>query len=173
LRLLHDPSVYNVGFRNITVSTCGIIPGINRLAAEKLPVRLAVSLHAPEDELRGRLMPVNHKYKTADLVRAAAQYAETTGRRVTYEYLLIKDVNDGERMAEKLVKLLKGSLCAVNIIPVNPIAGKKWRKPERKRIERFAAYLKDGGLTATVRKEMGAGVQAACGQLKTQYISNK
>ncbi|MDR3349744.1 MAG: 23S rRNA (adenine(2503)-C(2))-methyltransferase RlmN [Acidaminococcales bacterium] len=172
LRLLHDPAVYNIGFRNITVSTCGIIPGINRLAAEKMPVTLAVSLHAPEDGLRGELMPVGRKYKIAGVVEAAARYAEITGRRVTYEYLLIKGLNDGERMAEKLAKLLRGALCAVNVIPVNPIEGKNWQKPGRRRTEKFLAVLQDSGVTATVRKEMGSGIQAACGQLRARYMGD-
>ncbi|MDR2007193.1 MAG: 23S rRNA (adenine(2503)-C(2))-methyltransferase RlmN [Acidaminococcales bacterium] len=173
LRLLHDPAVYNIGFRNMTVSTCGIIPGINRLAAEKIPVTLAVSLHAPEDGLRGELMPVNRKYKIAGVVEAAARYAEITGRRVTYEYLLIKDVNDGARTAEKLAKLLQSTLCAVNIIPVNPIKGKSWQKPGKKRTEKFVAALLANGVTATVRKEMGSDIQAACGQLRARYISSQ
>jgi 23S rRNA (adenine2503-C2)-methyltransferase len=172
LRLLHDPDVYNIGFRNITISTCGIIPGIERLSAEKIPVGLAVSLHAPEDALRSELMPVNRKYKISDLMRAASQYAENTGRRVTYEYLLIKNINDGERRAEKLAKLLKGALCAVNIIPVNPVEGKSWQRPSKKEVEKFRDVLLASGVAASVRKEMGSDIQAACGQLRARHMSN-
>ncbi len=166
IHLLHDREIYDIGYRNITVSTCGIVDGIEKLLKENIPVNLAISLHAPDDELRGRLMPVNDKYNISSVVAAADKYAAASGRRITYEYILIKNVNDGINMAKKLAVLLTGRLAAVNIIPFNSIEGKYWEKPGKKDIETFRAMLNGMGVAATVRKEMGADILAACGQLK-------
>ncbi len=169
LRLLHLPEIYNMGFRNITLSTCGLVDGIEKLLAEDVPINLAVSLHAPEDELRSQLMPVNKKHDIATVIKAADQYAQVSGRRITYEYILLKGVNDSPVMAKKLALLLTGKLAAVNIIPVNVLPGKNWQQPERSRVEKFLAVLTAHGIAATVRKEMGNDIKAACGQLKAGY----
>lgn len=173
LQLVHSPSIYNIGFRNITISTCGIIEGIERLIKENIPVNLAISLHAPIDELRSQLMPVNNKYKIKDVVTAAQNYATSSGRQITYEYLLIKDVNDSVDMAKKLSEILKGKLALVNLIPINEVEHKDWQKPDKKAIERFVTTLKNQGISVTIRKEMGKDIKAACGQLKAGYLKEK
>jgi 23S rRNA (adenine2503-C2)-methyltransferase len=165
LFIAHEPSVYGIGFRHMTLSTCGIAPGIERLSAECLPVNLSVSLHAPVDELRSRLMPVNDRYRIADVLRAAGLYAARTGRQITYEYILLRGVNDSAGMAVKLAALLRGSLSAVNLIPVNSVKGTLWRRPGKNAIDRFAALLRNHGAAAFIRREMGSDIQAACGQL--------
>lgn len=169
VRILHEPVAYNMSYRSITISTCGIIPGIERLKDEKLPVSLAVSLHAPDDALRSKLMPVNKRYPIAGLVEAAADYAESTGRQVTFEYILIKNLNDSPCMAEKLAKLLKSKLFSVNIIPANPVPEKGWQRPECGAVNEFLHILTKQGVKATVRREMGADISAACGQLRSNY----
>lgn len=173
VRLCHDPAILGLGYRSFTVSTSGIVPGINRLAAEGLPLTLAISLHAPTDELRTTLMPINKTYKIADILAAADHYAALSGRRITYEYTLIRDVNDQLHHARLLVSLLRGKLAAVNLIPVNPVPDHNLHRPASAAIEAFAAALKKGGLAVTVRREMGTDIQAACGQLRKRARENR
>ncbi len=173
LRILNAPEGLNVGFRRMTVSTCGLVPGILRLAREGVPVTLSVSLHAPTDDLRTDLMPVNRRYPVSEVVRAASTYAEETGRRVTFEYALIAGVNDSELHANLLAALLRGMLAHVNLIPLNPVEGTGYARPSRDRVVRFLAVLKRAGVPATVRRELGADIDAACGQLRRRYCGRR
>ena len=171
LRLLHEKYVLNISYRSITLSTSGIVPAIDRLAEEGMPLTLSISLHAPREELRSELMPINRKYPLSDVVAAGKRYAEKTGRRVTYEYILIRDVNDGEREARELAELLAGQLASVNLIPINPVKERGFERPSEERTAAFCRALTCRHITATVRREMGADIQAACGQLRNRHMS--
>ena len=170
LRLLHEDYTIGLSYRGVTLSTSGIVPGIKRLAEEGIPISLSISLHAPTDALRSEIMPVNRMYPLAALLRAARLYAQQTKRRVTYEYILIRDVNDGVREAEQLAKLLRGQLASVNLIPINPVAERKLFRPDRAAIRRFQKVLEERHITATLRREMGTDIQAACGQLRNRLM---
>ena len=170
LRLLHEDYTIGLSYRGITLSTSGIVPGIERLAEEGIPISLSISLHAPTEELRSEIMPVNRMYPLADVLRAACFYAERTKRRVTYEYILIRDVNDGPREAEQLAKLLRGQLASVNLIPINPVAERSLFRPDKAAIRRFQKILVQRHITATLRREMGTDIQAACGQLRNRLM---
>ncbi len=170
IRLIHEPYCLNLGYRNITLSTSGIVPKIYELAEENLPITLSISLHAPNDEIRSSLMPVNRKYPIAEVTAAGKAYANKTKRRVTYEYILIDGVNDSEEAARELSHLLHGQLASVNLIPINPVVERHLRRPSPERIERFSAMLERCHITATVRHEMGTDIQAACGQLRNQHL---
>lgn len=163
----------NIGYRHIAISTCGIVPGIRRLAAEGLPVTLSVSLHAPDDDMRSALMPVNKVYPVNELVAACRDFADVTGRRVTYEYALIHSVNDRPEHARKLVALIRGSLCHVNLIPINPVAEAGLKRPEPAVVEAFLDILAAAGISATVRRELGTDIDAACGQLRRRFIQQE
>lgn len=166
---LHDPEGYNMGARNMTVSTVGLIPGIKKLGECDLPVNLAVSLHAPNDEMRSGMMPVNRRYPVADLVAAVREYAEKTGRRVSFEYVLLQEQNDSPEQARELARLLSQGrghlLCHVNLIPWNPIPGTPLNRSTRQRVVAFQAELEKSGIPCTVRVERGIDIGAACGQL--------
>ena len=170
LRLLHEDYVLGLGYRGMTLSTSGIVPGIERLADEGIPISLSISLHAPTDELRSRIMPVNRRYPLADVMRAARHYAVRTKRRITYEYILIRDVNDGVRAAEQLAALLRGRLASVNLIPINPVPERNLHRPSSNVIRRFQRTLEERHITATLRREMGTDIQAACGQLRNRLL---
>jgi 23S rRNA (adenine2503-C2)-methyltransferase len=165
---LNDPEGFGLGARHMTISTAGWVPGIARLAKERLQVGLAVSLHAPDDALRDRLMPVNRKYPIAALMDACRDYTERTSRRVSFEYILIAGVNAGPAQARSLAALLKGMLCHVNLIPMNPVAGTAWRPPSHREIGAFSHVLEQSGITVTQRMERGSDIQAACGQLRAR-----
>ena len=170
IRLLHEDYCLGMSYRSITLSTSGIVPNIYRLAEEGIPINLSISLHAPENELRTELMPVNKKYPLEEVVEAGKQYGEQTHRRVTYEYILIANVNDNYQQAKELARLLRGQLASVNLIPINPVAERDWHRPAPERITFFENYLKEHNITATVRREMGNDIQAACGQLRNKHI---
>lgn len=170
IRLVHEPYTLNLGYRNITLSTSGIVPNMLRLAAEDIPISLAVSLHAPNNDLRSKIMPINRKYPLSDVVKAAKNYADQTGRRITYEYILIADLNDSEQEAAELAKLLKGQLASVNLIPINPVIERNLLRPRRERIAAFEKHLKSKHINVTLRREMGTDIQAACGQLRNKHI---
>ncbi|MBQ7478872.1 MAG: 23S rRNA (adenine(2503)-C(2))-methyltransferase RlmN [Selenomonadaceae bacterium] len=170
LRLCHEDYVMGMGYRNITLSTSGIVPNIYRLMEEDLPVTLSISLHAPNDALRSRLMPVNRKYPLDSLIEAGRAYGERTKRRVTYEYILIDHVNDGETQARELVSLMRGQLASVNLIPINPVVERNLYRPSKQRVDWFEQYLAEHHVAVTVRREMGADIQAACGQLRNQRM---
>jgi len=166
VRILADPRAFGLSQRAITISTVGVIRGIDRLAAEKLQVGLAISLHAPNDELRQRLVPTASPTSVGDLVAAAGRYFRATGRRVTFEYALIAGVNDSVALASELGALLAGSGTHVNLIPVNPTAG-GFARPERQAVLAFERTLRAAGVNCTVRVEKGSEIAAACGQLRT------
>ena len=170
LRLLHEEYTIGLGYRGVTLSTSGIVPGIERLAEEGIPISLSISLHAPTEELRSSLMPVNRMYPMAEVLRAAELYAARTKRRVTYEYILIRDVNDGIREAEQLAELLRGQLASVNLIPINPVVERNLLRPSKGTVRRFQRVLEERHITATVRREMGTDIQAACGQLRSRLM---
>jgi 23S rRNA (adenine2503-C2)-methyltransferase len=163
----------NIGLRHITISTCGPVPEILRLADSRLPVTLSVSLHASDDKTRKQLMPIAKKYKIEDVIDACREYIIKTGRRVTFEYALIDGINDGAENARRLAGLLSGMLCHVNIIPVNPVKGKPYRQPSRAQIYAFRDSLLASGITATVRRELGRDISGACGQLKAGYLEDQ
>jgi 23S rRNA (adenine2503-C2)-methyltransferase len=162
---LHDPQGFNFGARRMTVSTVGLVPGIERLAQEALPINLAISLHAPDDELRSELMPVNQRYPLAQLLAAARDYTRQTHRRVSFEYVLMQGKNDAPHQAERLARLLRGMLCHVNLIPWNPVPGAPLGRSEWQRVLDFQQVLQDRGIACTVRVERGVDIAAACGQL--------
>ena len=170
LRLIHEPYTLGMGYRNITLSTSGIVPRMYQLAEEGLPISLSVSLHAPNQELRSELMPINRKYPIQDVVAAARNYADKTKRRVTYEYILIDGVNDGEEQAKELVALMRGQLASVNLIPINPVVERNLLRPSKARIDWFEGYLASHHVNVTVRREMGTDIQAACGQLRNKHL---
>lgn len=170
LELVSDRDGLNIGLRHITVSTCGLVPEILRLADSQMPVTLSVSLHAADDNTRKQLMPIAKKYKIKEVIDACKEYVRKTGRRVTFEYALISGVNDGPKNAERLAGLLSGVLCHVNIIPVNPVKGKPYRQPGRAQVKAFKDMLKARGINATVRRELGRDISGACGQLKAGYL---
>jgi len=168
IRLINDERGANISQRSITLSTCGLIGGIERLMGENLQITLAISLHAPNDEIRNQIMPISRKNRFGDLMRICREYAETTKRRITFEYALIKGLNDSPALAAELARELRGTLCHVNIIPLNEVKGRAFEKPNKAITERFVSVLTKGGLSASVRKEHGADISAACGQLKNQ-----
>ncbi len=168
LRLANSPKGLNISMRNITVSTCGLADGIRRFAEDFSQVTLAISLHAPTDEIRGRMMPVNNKYPIREVIEAAADYIQKTGRRVTFEYALVKGVNDSLEHADMLAGLLKGILCHVNLIPLNEVKESGLAGAGRKHAEDFRARLEQRGIPATVRRELGSDIDAACGQLRNK-----
>ena len=166
--ILHDAHGMNFGARRITVSTSGVVPRIDALATEPYPVNLAVSLHAPNDEMRDRLVPLNRRYPIAALLGACRRYIAATGRRVSFEYALMRGINDSEETAGELAVLLRGMLCHVNVIPLNPVDLLPYERPDRDGIERFATTLRDAGIPTTVRYSRGVEIAAACGQLRAQ-----
>jgi 23S rRNA (adenine2503-C2)-methyltransferase len=170
LRLVTDPKGLNISARSITVSTCGIPDKIRAFANEGLPVTLALSLHAPNDEIRRQLMPVASKYELTEVMDAFLYYYEKTGRRLTFEYSLVEGINDSEDQAKELVRLVKGINCHVNLIPVNPIKERNYRKSEDTRIQKFKFILEKNRINVTIRREMGADIDAACGQLRKSYL---
>lgn len=169
IRLLHEPYALNIGYRHVTISTCGLVPGIKRLAREGIPLTLAVSLHAPNDELRNKIMPINRQYPLAQLLAACREYAEITHRRVTFEYVLIKGLNDSAECARELARLLRGMLCHVNLIPVNYVPERGLEKPEPQVIAAFQRLLAEAGIPVTLRRELGSEIMAACGQLRRSH----
>lgn len=169
LRLLTDEKGYNLSARNITVSSCGIVPRIYDLADENLPITFALSLHAPTDEERKELMPVAHRYTLAETLDACRAYFDRTGRRVTFEYSLVKGKNDSREQAMKLAKLLAGMNCHVNLIPINPVEEREYEKSDQDSIAKFKLTLEKNHINATIRKSMGSDIDAACGQLRRKY----
>lgn len=173
LRLLSSPEGMHLSLRHVSLSTCGLVPEIGRLAGERLGLTLSVSLHAPDDETRQRIMPIAQKYPLGELMAACKRYFERTGRRVSYEYALIKGENDSPAMAQKLCTLLHGQNCHVNLIPVNEVAGRDCRRGSREAIEGFQAMLLRGGINATIRRELGSDISAACGQLRRETAAKE
>ncbi|MDE6917313.1 MAG: 23S rRNA (adenine(2503)-C(2))-methyltransferase RlmN [Lachnospiraceae bacterium] len=169
IRMLSDENGLNISQRNITVSTCGIVENIKRLADEKLQITLALSLHGSTQEKRRALMPVANRYDISEVMDACRYYFDQTGRRVTFEYALVGGVNDTEEDAEQLCRLLAGMNCHVNLIPVNPIKERSYIESERRDILRFQDKLEKRHINATVRREMGRDIDGACGQLRRRF----
>lgn len=160
----------NIGYRHITLSTCGVVPEIYRLADEKLPITLTISLHAPSNEIRDAIMPVNHRYKIEELLKACKYYADTAGRRISFEYSLIHGVNDSIDNARELASLVKPLHGHVNLIPVNKVEEREYTKGSKEDIRAFCAVLTDLGINATVRRELGSDISASCGQLRKKVL---
>lgn len=171
LKLVTAEYTLNIGQRHITLSTCGIVPKIRELADTNLNITLAISLHAPYDDLRKEMMPIANKYSIKELIEICKYYIEKTNRRVTFEYALVNGKNDTLECADKLGNLLKGLLCHINLIPVNEIKENNYKKSSLKNIEVFSNMLKERGIETTIRREMGSDINAACGQLRRSYIS--
>lgn len=166
LKLVSDENGLNIGLRHISLSTSGVVSGINKLAEYNLPITLSISLHAPNDEIRNRTMPVNRKWNIDALLRACREYQKITTRRISFEYALIEGVNDSDACAEGLARKLRGIMCHVNLIPANPVKENTFKKPDRKAILSFQKKLESLGLTVTIRRTLGADINASCGQLK-------
>ncbi len=173
LRIVNDEDGLNIGNRHITLSTCGLVPEIKDLADLRIPINLAISLHAPNDEIRRKMMPIANKYKIDELIQVCRYYLQQTNRRITFEYALIRDVNDGEDEAYQLSRLLKGLLCHVNLIPVNEVDERSFKKSQHNQIKIFEGILKKHGIEVTIRREMGADINAACGQLRNRHLQEK
>ena len=173
IELLSNDQGLNISQRNITVSTCGLVEKIRELADCKLQITLAISLHAPNDETRKELMPVANKYTIADILSACEYYFDKTGRRISFEYSLVKGVNDSKAQAMELVHLLKGKNCHVNLIPVNPIKERDYEHSDKAFILNFKNLLEKYHINSTIRREMGSDIDAACGQLRKSYMDKQ
>ncbi|MBM7581899.1 23S rRNA (adenine2503-C2)-methyltransferase [Caldicoprobacter guelmensis] len=170
IKMVHYPQGLNMSYRRITLSTCGLVPKMMDLAEEGLPITLSVSLHAPNDELRKLIMPVASAYSIDEIFKASRYYFKKTGRRVTFEYALISDLNDRERDAIELARKLRGFPCHVNIIPLNVVRGVGYKRSSPAVVERFVSVLKSQGIAVTKRRELGLDIEGACGQLRRSYI---
>ena len=171
IKLLTHPDGKNISGRNIAVSTCGLVPEIRRLAGEELTIALALSLHAPNDEIRQKTMPVAKKWSMEETLAAMKFYAERSGRRVTFEYALIKGVNDSDENADELAARLKGIPCLVNLIPVNPVTERGLSAPDGAEVARFKKRLEKYRINVTIRRELGRDIDGACGQLRRRFSS--
>lgn len=169
LRLVSSPDSLNIGQRHISLSTCGLVDKIDELANLDFQITLSISLHAPNDEIRSRTMPVSRKWSIEQLIAACKRYIAKTGRRISFEYALISGVNDSMECADELTALLKGMLCHINLIPANPVRESGFSHPDMKNIRRFEQRLIDNGMNATVRRTLGADISASCGQLRAKY----
>ena len=166
LKLVSDDNGLNIGLRHISLSTSGVVTGIKKLAEYNMPITLSISLHAPNDEIRSSTMPVNKKWNIDALLAACREYQKVTTRRISFEYALIEGVNDSDENAKELAGRLKGIMCHVNLIPANPVKENTFKKPDRKAIIAFQKKLESYGITATIRRTLGADINASCGQLK-------
>ena len=173
VHLLTDENGLHISQRNVTISTCGIIPNMKRLAEEGLQITLALSLHGSTQEKRKVLMPVANKYELPDVLAACDYYFEKTGRRVTFEYSLVQGVNDQHEDAEELIHILKHRNCHINLIPVNPIKERSFEKPSKKSADNFKNKLEKSGINVTIRREMGSDIDGACGQLRRRFVEKK
>ena len=169
LKLVNDKNGLNIGYRHITLSTCGVVPKMYELADLEIPINLALSLHSPYDESRKEIMPIANAYSIKEVIDACKYYIKKTNRRVTFEYSLIKGVNDSQEDAKKLASLLKGMLCHVNLIPINKVDERDYEKPDKTYIYKFRDNLQKENIPATIRREMGADINGACGQLRRKH----
>lgn len=170
IRMLTDPGGLNISQRNVTVSTCGLVPEMRRLADERLQITLALSLHAVTDETRRVMMPVANRYSIRELMEACEYYFGKTGRRITFEYALAGGVNDSEEAAQKLSELAKPLGCHVNLIPINPVKEREFVESKKERIRAFKNKLEKNGINVTIRREMGRDIDGACGQLRRRHL---
>lgn len=169
LKLVNTDNGLNIGMRNVSLSTCGIIPGIKKLQQENLQLTLSVSLHAPNDEIRSRLMPVNRKYSVDELLKACREYSDATSRRISYEYAMFGGVNDSDDCARELAQKLKGTLSHINLIPANDVTESGLKSSTPDRIKKFTQILENSGRTVTVRRSLGGDIDASCGQLRSKH----
>ena len=172
LRLVNDPKGLNISLRNVSLSTCGLVRKMYDFAAEGLPVTLSLSLHAPNDEIRRRIMPVANAYPINEVLDACRYYVEKTGRRVIFEYALIKNVNCEMKHAEELARRLRGLQCHVNLIPLNDVKERNLEAPSKQDVAAFLKRLELKNISATVRREMGADIDGACGQLRRKALQD-
>lgn len=170
IRIINNPKGLNIGARHISISTSGLVPKIYKLAEENIQCTLSISLHATTNEQRSQMMPVNDAYKLEELLQACRDYIEKTHRRISFEYALAKENNDNLEDAKRLVKLLKGMICHVNLIPINKIENGAYMKSSNENIMKFRDYLNDYGIVATIRRELGSDIDAACGQLRRKNL---
>lgn len=170
IRIINAPEGLNIGARRITISTCGIIPGIKRLSTEGLQIELSVSLHAADEKTRGMLMPVNKKYRLKDLISTCKDYAALTKRQVTFEYVLIKGINCSKEAADNLIRLLTGWECKINLLVYNPIKEFPYQPPDAREVEFFVWLLRKRGIVVTLRKSRGKDIDGACGQLRNKSL---
>ena len=170
IKIINNPKGINIGARHISVSTSGVVPGIYKLADENIQCTLSISLHSTTNESRSSMMPINNRYNIEELIKACKDYIATTNRRISFEYALAKDNNDNLEDAKRLVELLKGMLCHVNLIPINKIENGKFDKSSNENIIKFRDYLNDHGIVATIRRELGSDIDAACGQLRKKSL---
>ena len=166
LELVGDPEGLNIGMRHISLSTSGVVPGIYKLAEVNLPITLSISLHAPFDEMRTNMMRVNKKWNISELLKACRDYQSVTGRRISFEYAMIKGLNDTDECAAELARILKGIMCHVNLIPVNPVKENSYEKSDRKALMKFCDKLNGLHINTTVRRTLGGDINASCGQLR-------
>lgn len=166
VKMVNSPEGLNIGYRHITVSTCGLVPGIYKLSKEGLPINLSVSLHAPNDQIRDRFIPLNKKYSIDKIIEACKIYTEVTKRRITFEYAMIEGENDSKENAIELAQKIKGMLCHVNLIPLNQVKGIDYKQSGRQKINLFKEILERYNISTTVRRELGTDINAACGQLR-------
>ena len=169
LELVSSDRGMNIGMRHISLSTCGVVDKIYDLAERKLQLTLSVSLHAPNDRIRSKTMPVNQKWGVDELLKACRYYSETTHRRISFEYAMISGVNDSDECAAELAAKLRGTLSHVNLIPINEVTGSGYQKSSAQRLRKFSTILESSGLTATVRRTLGSDINASCGQLRRRY----
>ena len=169
INMLTDENGLNISQRNITVSSCGLVPEIKKLADLDLSITFALSLHAPNDEDRRKLMPIANRYSIAEVLDACRYYFDRTGRRITFEYSLVKGQNDSPEKAKELASLIRGMNCHVNLIPVNPIKERDYERADNSSIDNFKKILESRQITVTVRRSMGRDIDAACGQLRRKY----
>ena len=173
LELVNSPDGMNISMRHISLSTCGLVPGIDKLAEQKLQLTLSVSLHAPTDEIRNTIMPVNKAYPTEELLAACRRYYEKTGRRISFEYAMINGVNDTPEAAKNLLKRLKGLPAHMNLIPLNHVEESPLKPSTRQAVQQFQNLLEQGGIPATVRRTLGGDIDASCGQLRRKYTKER
>ncbi len=172
IKIINNPKGLNIGARHISISTSGIVPKIYDLANENMQCTLSISLHATNNKKRSEMMPVNNAYPIEELIKACKDYIKKTNKRISFEYALAKDNNDNLEDAKELVKLLKGMICHVNLIPINKIENGKFTKSTNENIIKFRDYLNDHGIVATIRRELGSDIDAACGQLRRKNLNN-
>ena len=172
LELVSNPKGLGIGLRHISLSTSGVVSGIEKLKNYNFPITLSISLHAPDDNIRSGMMPVNKKWNIDALLKACREYQAVTTRRISFEYALIEGVNDSEACADELAKKLKGIMCHVNLIPANPVKENSFKKPDRARILTFQKWLVSRGVNATVRRTLGADIEASCGQLRKREVDS-
>ena len=173
LENITSPEGVNIGMRNISLSTCGLVPKIDQLAEKKLQLTLSVSLHAPNNEIRSGMMPVNDAYPVEQLMQAVRRYQDTTGRRVSFEYSMVRGVNDSDACAKQLANLIRGMGAHVNLIPINPVDGSPYSATDAANVRRFQQKLENLGVNATVRRRLGSEISAACGQLRRDEMNGK